>query len=428
MSIVSTADGGGSLVLDYPADERPNIRVTPSGLPGIFSSTSPGFAPGEGDGIDEFELVVPTEVEVELVRSEGNVSFIYDAVTLSSPGDTVVIGEHSCQIDVDSVCEGGSNPGTVCTGNPAACTGGGACTGTCEPDSSGLHRHGEFFINLNTGDDNTFGEGTVTLRLREGAGSSIGYGDSEELTLTISNGFLPALEIDPNEPSAASAADKCRKAVAKETRSLVSKQHQLLARCLDAVFAAEELGKSEVNAAKACDPAVPTCSGGSNAGDACANDAGCPGGLCVGNTKSLAALSLGLMEKSVAKLDKACDKDNVGSFGPFSASNIRTHLGMAVCRTQELIGAAYDNSIEEMVEAGSTCDDDSKTCVAGPNTGAACEPTRCEGGGNDGNACTTVADCPSGACEAADDCDAEAVEDAVRDAFACIEMSQLEEE
>lgn len=429
ISILSSLDGGGVLLLDYPVDKRTTIRVTPSALPGVFSSTSPGFVPGQGNGIDEFELAVPTEVEIELVRADDNVSFVFDATTLSTPGDSIVLGQHSCQLDVDAICAGGDNAGAVCNPlNPVACTGGGTCSGTCEPDNSQVHQHGEYFLNLDTGNDRTFGEGSVTLRIREGSGTSVGYGESEELTLKVSNGYLPGLETDPNDPTAAAAADKCRKAVAKQTRTLVSKQHQLLTKCLDAVFAAEDLGKSGAAAAKVCDPVMPTCSGGANSGNACANDAGCPGGLCSGNTKSLAALSLGLVEKAVSKLDKVCDKDTAGSFTPFSASNLRTHLGMASCRTQELVGAAYFNSIEEMVEAGSTCNESSKTCAAGPNTGAACEPTRCDGGANGGQACTLETDCPGGACAAADDCDTEAVEVALLAAFSCLEMSQLAEE
>ena len=425
--ITILVDSGGDLDMEYPSDARTTVRVAPSALPGLFSSTSPGFIPGEGDGVDEFELNAPTEIEVELVRTEGPVTYSQNSVTLTNPGDTVVIGQHSCAIDVDSICEGGSNDGTVCTVD-GDCTGGGTCTGTCEPDSSELHDHGEFFLNLMTSDHNSFGEGSVTIRLNEGAGTSNGYGSSEELTLKVSNGYLPALELDPNDPDSAKNANKCRKSVAKEVRRVTSKQYQLIGKCLDAIYAAEELGKRASAAVRKCDVDIPTCSGGSNDGNFCSSRRDCPDGLCSGNTRSLAATLTKLVDKSVAKLDKACDKDNEGSYEPFSESGVRTHLGMASCRTQELAGATYNNSIDEMVEVLSACDEDDKLCVAGPNAGSSCEPTRCEDGANDGLACSEDADCPGGECHEADDCDAEAVEEAVIAVFPCLEMSQIEEE
>jgi len=423
MTIV--VDSGGDLAIDYPVDERPTVRVAPAALPGVFSSTSPGFVPGEGDGVDEFELNVPTAIEVELVRTEGGVTYTQNSVTLSNPGDTVVIGQHTCQIDVDSICEGGGNDGSVCLGN-GDCTLGGTCTGTCEPDSSELHTHGEFFLNLMTPDHHTFGEGSLTIRLNEGADTSNGYGSSQEFTLKVSNGHLPELELDPNDPASAKNADKCRKSVVKEVRGLISKQYQRMGKCLDAIFAAEELGKSEALAVKSCDVESPACDGGINGGNFCRKDSECPGASCAGNTKSLSANVRYLIEKSVAKLDKACDKAVAGSFAPLSESNVRTHIGMASCRTQELVGASYSNSIDEMVEVLSGCDEN--FCVAGPNKGAACAPDRCEGGANDGDPCAVDGDCPGGECDPADDCDAEAVEEAVIAAFPCLEMSQLEEE
>lgn len=218
----------------------------------------------------------------------------------------------------------------------------------------------------------------------------------------MSNGYLPALEPDPNDPDAAKSADKCRKAVAKELRSVVGRQHALLGKCLDAIYAAEELGKSGASAVKACDVELPVCSGGSNAGSFCSGDKGCPGGLCDGKTGSLAANLRKLTEKAVARLDKACDKAAAGSFAPFTESNVRTHLGMASCRTQELVGATYNNAIDEIVEVLGACNESTSVCVAGPNAGSTCAD--------------------------ADDCDGEAVEEEVREALPCLAMSQIEEE
>jgi hypothetical protein len=405
LTIIADGPGAGAaLEIEYPFDERNTIRVTPVdpvNFPGIFSSTTPGFIPGEGDGVTEFELTVPTEIEVELVDKRGDVSFtIAGNGTIDDPGETVVVGTHSCQLDVDMVCENGTNDGTVCL-NDGACTGGGTCTAICEPDASELHKHGEFQIDLMTPNSNTFGEGEITFRLNEGSGSSVGYLSSEPVTLKISNGPLPGL--DPANEDEAKASNKCRKAAAKSVTSHSKKTYQLIGKCLDAVFAAEQLGKSESTAVKACD--VDTT-----------------------NDKSLASKIAADLGKQIEKLDKACDKDTVDSFGPFTASNLNTHLGMAACRSQELAGATYNNAVDEMVEVLSACDADDKVCVAGPNEGLSCEPTRCDAASsNPGVACTDDIQCPGGACAAADDCDAEAVEGEVVAALPCLKMSQIDE-
>jgi hypothetical protein len=427
LTIIADGPGGGAtLEIEYPFDERDRVRVTPVdpiNFPGLFSSTSPGFIPGEGDGVSEFELTVPTEIEVELVDKRGDVSFtIPGNGTITNPGETVVVGTHSCQLDVDMVCENGTNDGTVCL-NDGACMGGGTCTAICEPDTSALHSHGEFIIDLMTPDSLTFGEGEITFQINEGS-TAVGYLSSEPMTLKVSNGPLPGLE--PANEDEAKADNKCRKAVVNAATSHIKKRYQLIGKCLDAVFGAEHLGKKEATAAQKCDVDTPTCS---VAGTFCLNDDDCPGGeVCQGNTKSLVAYILKDRNKQIEKLDKACDKDTPGSFAPFTESNIHTHLGMAACRTEELAGATYNNSVDEMVEVLSACDEDDKICLAGPNAGLGCEPTRCDAASSSpGLACTDDVQCPGGACAAADDCDAEAVEEEVVAAFPCLKMSQIQE-
>lgn len=354
-------DDNGEIEVEYPFSVRPTVRLSATPLDGVFSSTSPGFIPGEGNGTTEFELPVGTTVEFELVRREGDVSFAGKlGATASLPGESVIIGTHSCAIDVDSICVGGSNAGFTCTGD-GDCPGG-TCTGDCEPDTSDLHQHGEFF--LVTSDNYTFAEGAITFRLRD-ADDNLEH--SDEYTLKLSNGPLPAL--DPGDLLEAKAANKCRRALAKEVRSFSSKQYGLIARCLDAIFAAEELGKSEKAAVKACD------------------------------TPILAGRIDTLLTKAVAKLDKTCEKNTPGAFGPFSESNVRTHMGMAACRTQELVGAAYAESVAEMVEILSECD--GNLCVAGPNKGMACSD--------------------------AEDCEPEEIEEAIEEAFPCLRMTQASE-
>jgi hypothetical protein len=427
LTIIADGPGAGAtLEIEYPFDERNSIRVTPIdpiNFPGIFSSTTPGFIPGEGDGASEFELAVPTEIEVELVGKRGDVSFtVAGNGTIATPGETVLIGTHSCQLDVDMVCENGTNDGTVCL-NDGACTGGGTCTAICEPDSSGLHNHGEFIIDLMTPDSLTFGEGEITLQINEGS-TGVGYLSSEPVTLKVSNGPLPGLE--PANEDEAKTDNKCRKAVVTAVTSHIKKRYQLLGKCLDAIFAAEQLGKKEATAVARCDVDTPTCS---VAGTFCLKDDQCPmGEVCNGNTKSLVAAIRKDFNKQIEKLDKACDKNTPGAFGPFTSSNIHTHLGMAGCRTEELAGATYNGSVDEMVEVLSACDGESKVCVAGLNAGLGCEPMRCDdASSNPGLACSEDVQCPGGSCAEADDCDAEAVEEEVIAAFPCLKMSQIEE-
>jgi hypothetical protein len=400
------ADGpgaGATLEIEYPFEERDRVRVTPVdplNFPGLFSSTSPGFIPGEGDGVSEFELAVPTEVEVELVGKRGDVTLtVAGNGTISNPGETVVVGTHSCQLDVDMVCENGTNDGTVCL-NDGACTGGGTCTAICEPDTSALHTHGEFIIDLMTPDSLTFGEGEITFQINEGS-TGVGYLSSDPVTLKISNGPLPPLE--PGDEAEAKTDNKCRKAAAKAVSAHFKKTYHLIGKCLDAVFAAEQLGKSESTAVKACD-------------------------VDGGNDKSLVSKIAADFDKQIETLDKACDKDTGGSFGPFTASNVNTHLGMAACRSQEMAAATYNNSVDEIVEVLSHCDEDELVCVAGPNAGLGCQPTRCDDeSSNPGLACTDDLQCPGGTCAEADDCDAEAIEEEVVAALPCLKMSQVEE-
>ena len=45
MMIGADGDGSGALVLEYPFDEIPSVRVTDTGFAGLFSSVDPGFMP-----------------------------------------------------------------------------------------------------------------------------------------------------------------------------------------------------------------------------------------------------------------------------------------------------------------------------------------------------------------------------------------------
>jgi hypothetical protein len=76
---------------------------------------------------------------------------------------------------------------------------------------------------------------------------------------------------------------------------------------------------------------------------------------------------------------------------------INNHLGMAVCRTQELIAAAYPESHEHLAEHFS----------------GACVANVCDGGVHAGDACVEDEDCSA--------------EEDVEDALPCLKMSQAAE-
>lgn len=323
MEIGSSASGGGDLIVEYPFSELPVVRVTASGFPGLFTSTDPGFTPA----LDEpglFELSLGTEVDIEVTAIDPGISLQMGMTLLENVGDVANIGTQDVLGD---------------------------------PESSGLHKHPTFQLLLAAPGD-TFAEGRVSFKLKEGA-SGIGYGDSEIHTLRLSNGYLPGLE------GTVTIADvNCRKAVAGEVRKLTAEVYKRLGLCLDRVTLAEELGRSEKAARKACE--VNTAF----------------------DSKGVAGRIATATAKAIARIQAKCGT-LTGSSEPYTLSAVTTHLGMASCRAQELAGATYENARHEIAEILGECDDN--VCVGGPEAG---------------NACTTDADCDA--------------EEAVEEALPCL--------
>ena len=362
LAIGSDAMGGGNLLLDYPFGERPVIRVSDSGAPvGLFTAGDPGFD-AAGDEPDEgvFSLPAGTEIGLEVVAIDEVVSLKMDngvdgPFFFPFDGDQYRIG-----LIGDGVC----NQGTMlCTAGDI----GAACTedADCHTLTPSIHNHPEYQLLLLSAPE-TFAEGRVTFRLQN-TDVSPAYGDSPLYTLTLSNGHLPGLEIEEN-PSEAGDRVACQKTLAKAVRGVTSSHYKLFSKCLDKALAAEHLGKSETAAVTACNP-----------------DGGDP--------KSLAGRLAAATLKAEEKIAAACGPLSAAS-EPYTLSQVRTHLDMAACRTADLIGAAYSESVEHIAELASG------TCVA----------LTCDGGLHAGDACTDDEECSA--------------EEDVLAAFPCLRMSQ----
>ncbi len=270
IEVGSDADGSGSLVMDWDFDAKPIARVVDAGFAGLFTGDVPGFGEAaDGDGI--FQLEIGTQVEVEVLSIDTGLSLDVEGTLLDEAGDVAVIG-------------------------------------TTTPD---LHAHPDYQLFLSGADANTFGEGRVTFRVREGS-SSFGYGTSETRTLTVSNGYLPVLEAPSEEELA------CQKAVAKIGTGYAKKVDAYLVKCFDKLFAAEFNGKSEAAALKACD-------------------------LDANNSKGLVGYLAAVKTKAVEGIAKKCGPLS-GTSVPYTESMIHAHLGMTSCRIQELVGARYNGA------------------------------------------------------------------------------------
>lgn len=346
--IGSDLPGSGNLVLDYAFDERPVVRVSDSGAPvGLFTATDPGFDQVEEDEPAESVFTIPAgkEISLEVLAIDEIAALKMD----NGVDGTFFIPFDGNQYRIGLIGDGFCDAGTMlCTAGDV----GAACSESsdCHTLTPAVHNHAEFQLLL-LSQPETFAEAQVTFRLRNTGGGAT-YGDSPAYTMTLSNGPLPGLEIEEN-PSEAAARVACRKSVTQNVRSLNGTLYKLLSKCLDAATAAEHLGKSASAAVKACDP---------DAADA----------------KSLAGRMAAAIAKAETKIDAACGPLGSSS-APFTRAQVKTHLGMASCRTQELIGAAYSESIEHIAELFSgTCP--AGTCVGGVNDGAVCsEDEECSG-------------------------------------------------
>jgi hypothetical protein len=398
LAIGSDAAGGGSLLLDYPFGERPFVRTFDSGAPeGLFTATDPGFDKADDEPAEGVHAVpAGQEISIEIMAIDEIVALSMNNGVdgpgfLLAPGDTYRVGLIS-----DGECDLEAVPGT-CDTNAGLCTAGqvgnpcgddeecdqGQCTAgnvgaNCDEDSEcstlspDVHNHPEYQLLLLANPDE-FAEGRVSFRVFDSDAVAPSYGDSPVYSLTLTNGHLPAPEFeDAADDQDKKRRAKCQRTVTKEVRKLAADHYKRLDKCMGRIVAAEELDGKEEKVDQDCslDPA---------------------GKGVVGRLAEKRA-------KALAGIEKKCGEPVLDDAStPYTARMIHTHLGMAVCRTQELIAAAYPESHEHLVEHFS----------------GACVVNVCDGGVHAGDACAEDEDCSA--------------EEDVEDALPCLKMSQAAE-
>jgi len=217
LQVGSDADGGGSLVVDYPFDERPIVPVSASGFPGLYTSTDPGFQPASDEPAEGvFALNLSTTVGLEVTAIDANVQLQLGASTLASVTDAATIATHD----------------------------------NADPELSSLHTHPVFLLSLLGEGPGGFAEGEFSFRLYD-AGAT--YADSAIHELKLSNGYLPPVEA----PTSSTLA--CRAAVAKAMRKVSAETLKRVGACMDKALRHVALATPE-EAAASCD-LNPTVSG-----------------------------------------------------------------------------------------------------------------------------------------------------------------------
>jgi len=194
-----------------------------------------------------------------------------------------------------------------------------------------LHNHATFRLTGDSASNQEFLESRASFRVQE-VNTAVGYGPSEVRTLRVSNGYLPPLATLAT-PDENKAQIKCQKAVASAVRSFIGKEYQLISKCMDAVLAHLHLSKSAAAALKSCS-------------------------LDTANDKSLVSAIAAAKAKAVAGVAKKCGGLSAASI-PYTESQVHTHLGMAGCRAQEMVGASYNQAAEmigEVLEAAGAGD------------------------------------------------------------------------
>lgn len=301
--IASTASGGGNLALDFDFSQKVQTSYFATvGSVAVYTSTKPGFDALDQDepGESLYVLSNGTQVAIEVVYVDppggakivfpnGN-SFRPANATLQNPGDSVTIGEQ----------------------------------GAGGPD--GLHHHAQMqlILALPAG---TFGEARITFKLTT---PNPAYGDSAMYTLTLTNGHLAGLQLDPVATDQASVL--CQKTVAKEARKFLNKQLVLLSQCLDAITLYNARNAAGLNPVPALQAAKKKC-----------GDASITSGP---DAKTMLGKIEAAQAQAVAAIKAKCGSAGSGDFT--QDEDIAAHIGMVRCRAEELLSASYHTAKHDL--------------------------------------------------------------------------------
>lgn len=182
-------------------------------------------------------------------------------------------------------------------------------------DDGALHNHPTYQLLLDA-PKGEFREGDVSFVLQDPASA---YGDSTVHTLHVTNGYPPPVEEPTNDTA------KCQKQVGGEVRKLINTSYGALAKCLD-----------QIQSWKASGADIETDPVPNSVAKAC-SDPVAGAGARIASARAKAQ-------------DKVVDKC-VGVFGETEEATIDAvspHLGMATCRVEDLIGAAYSSALEDI--------------------------------------------------------------------------------
>jgi len=217
--LMSTPPGGGNeLIIAYEFDTTvaPLAFSFGIGTTSVYSGTNPGFDAADGDefldGVQYHVFPPGVEISVELVDNDGGrTAMKLNGVTLSKPGDTVVLGT-----------AGGQPPGD-------------------------LHHHPEWLLFVD-GPPGTFADGEIAFRLTS---TLPDYTASRTYTLKLTNGHLPPVDFAADTFDRASA--DCQRAVGKAVDPYIHATYGALRRCLDRLVTvrAQLVASRNVDAASA---------------------------------------------------------------------------------------------------------------------------------------------------------------------------------
>ena len=295
----TTASGGSGGALAIGFDFSTVIGVsydTTVGPTSIYSATEPGFDALDVDVPAEslYQLDPNTEVGIEITAIDaGKIAMKFDinsvVTVLDSVGDTVVLGTKDQLPPLD------------------------------------IHHHPawQLLLMLPAGE---FGEGSVSFKMIYVSGPT--YTESAIYTLHVSNGSLAPVEYDTVAYDTASL--KCLKTSSKEVGKLQASSRKVLAKCLDAVQVVKARTAAGLDATSASAAAESVCADAAGVGL---------------DAKTMLGQLAAIRQKAFDKIQKAC-----GAAGSNEQSDeaISAHLGLAACRTQEVVTAEYNGAKEDL--------------------------------------------------------------------------------